>query len=145
MTQHDALEDGFRQTIPGCANKGDDFLQEIYVRCAVENISGIQLDFATPDRGGGVVLRGPVRVEVTRFKESGRPLFLQVNADPAGSDLDCSWELITGAATGDDVAYPEDVSAERRSQALGLCNRFHETIFMPILQEIADAAQATAS
>ena len=139
------IDQNFDQVVPAAADRGRQFLGVLQKRCQSEGI-GIELVATRPDRKKDrVILVADVPVR-------GRPRRLEVFADPMGNALHVGWQTTVELASGliantrfvrelqagiDRV----DTSSENVRALSGILQAFHAVVFMPVLQQLADAVE----
>lgn len=147
------LETDFNQVVPGAADKGPQFLGVVQQRCNAESI-GLTLHPNKPDRRQDrVVLEGTIQIQVRTFQGKGRPTSIQVFADPIGTSLNVGWQLLsdhTGegllsiSASGRrslDRRDRQDTNPDKLRQINAVLSAFHQVVFLPTLQQLADAVR----
>ena len=145
------LEQHFDQIIPGAADRSSQFLGVVQQRCQTEGLP-LTLTPKEERRSKRVILQGVIQVGKTLRK--GRPMTLQVYADPVGSSLQVGWQLSTDGVPdflmGFNAVQRGQMSLDRRDsspenvrQLSGILNAFHETVFRPVMGQLVDALQRT--
>jgi hypothetical protein len=143
------LEENFEQVVPHAATRGPRFLGVVQKRCQAEGI-GIDLQPTKPDRKSDRVIL-QAELVIGSWARRGRPLRLEVFADPIGSSLHVGWHLTKEVVgTGilgntpmmSDINYRldlKDARPENIRQINGIVSAFQATVFLPVLQQLADS------
>lgn len=146
------VETDFSQVLPGAADKGNQFLSVLQQRCAAEGI-GVNLAPAKPSRREErIVLRGDLQIRASGMKGKGRPMTLEVFADPVGSSLSVGWQLLKDdggglfarTGMGQEMQWAldrGDNSPDKNRQVNAILGAFQQSVFLPVLQQLADAIQ----
>ena len=139
------IDDSFDQLIPNAADRAGQFLGVLQKRCRAEGI-GIDLVPTKPERRTDrVILVGNLSAGV-------RARHLEVFADPMGRALRVGWQTTVEVNTGllansTFVRYIEadidrkDANAKHVHRLSGILQAFHELVFLPVLQQLADAIE----
>ena len=148
----DDLRDNFDEVIPGAAEKGPMFLKVVQERTTQENL-GIVLKPVVVRKTQQVYLAADMQFGGMIFK--GAPMKLIVHADPIGSSLQVGWQL-TEEELGGIMSLSQSNRAAQASRQIrnmrpevqrklsGIVKAFHVTIFLPTMQQLADAVQAAS-
>jgi hypothetical protein len=140
-----SIDENFDQLIPNAADRAGQFLGVLQKRCQAEGI-GVDLVPTKPERKKDrVILVGSVPA-------GARPRRLEVFADPTGRALHVGWQTTvqvnTGVLAGTTfVRHLEagidqiDAKSEHVNRLSGILRAFHEMVFLPVLQQLADATE----
>jgi hypothetical protein len=140
-----SIDENFDQLIPDAADRAGQFLGVLQKRCQAEGI-GVDLVPNKPERKKDrVILVGSVPA-------GARPRRLEVFADPTGRALHVGWQTTVQVNTGmlagtTFVRHLEagidqiDAKAEHVTRLSGILRAFHELVFLPVLQQLADATE----
>lgn len=147
------VEQDFDQTVPKAGESGSQFLERIQNRAREEGLAlgrkPISLELKKPkpweDRQ---VLQAKFGLG-SYLTKKGSTMRLNVYADQMGSSLQVGWQLTTGRnlknSTGHRVANQVDSKPDNVRQINGFLSLFHESVFLPTLEELAESVQADAS
>lgn len=149
------LENDFSQVVPGAGDKSDQFLSVIKHQCDQAGI-GLDLHPAKPNRKQDrIVLRGNVPIEAAFLRGKGRPVMIEVYADRVGtsSALTVGWQLMSdhhdanflqNTNAGARMTYKldkQDSNPDKIRQVNAAVQAFHSIVFLPVLQQLADACR----
>lgn len=150
MAFHQEVQENFDQVVPAASRHGDTFLATIQKRTASGGI-GISLDPIKASRKSDrIVLRGSITFgSIWNGKE---PYTLEVYADALGQALQVGWQLTTqeigGMLANTNMGQYAAAGKARRQadpnimrQVSGILQAFHQTIFLPTLQDLINAVQ----
>jgi hypothetical protein len=144
-----SIDEKFDQLIPDAADRAGQFLGVLQKRCHAEGI-GIDLVPTKPERKNHrVILVGSVPV-------GARPRRLEVFADPIGCALHLGWQTTVELTTGllaNNTFFRQleagidrlDAGSEHVNRLNGVLRAFHEMVFLPVLQQLADAVEKAHS
>jgi hypothetical protein len=139
------IDEGFDQLIPYAADRAGQFLGVLQKRCQAESIGIDLVPTKSQRKKDRVILVGSVPA-------GARPRRLEVFADPTGRALHVGWQTTVEVNAGllANTAFFQnlevgmdrlDAKSENVNRLSGVLRGFQELVFLPVLQQLADAME----